>query len=65
MEIGVVEFNQPQSIVYNHYREDCSTLTDEQRNARNKRRRDQRAEKKRNLQSKSRNVKNTNFEIIY
>ncbi|KAK1373997.1 hypothetical protein POM88_030190 [Heracleum sosnowskyi] len=42
MEIGVT--------THNHSRVDSSTLIDEQRNARNKRRRDQRAEEKRILQ---------------
>lgn len=62
--IGVVELNQPQTTAYSHYREDCSTLINEQRNARNKRRSDQRAKEKK-LRRKSLNVKNTHFEIIY
>lgn len=65
MEKGVLEFDQQVIPVDNHCFQECSTLIDEERIMRNKRRRDQRAQKKKNLQRKSRNAEMFFFKNIY
>lgn len=65
MEKGVINFDRQEISTNNLCLQECTTLIDEQRIARNKRRCDQRTQKKNTLQRKSRNVEKSHFQDIY